>query len=437
MPYITPNDAGIRADSDSRSIMNAIRAALNGTGDTHVVRIPRLNERTGQELWVIDETILLPSEITILLDDCHLIMADHVMCNMFRNENMYTEISCTPEGEQHDIRIIGRGNAILDGGNHNGLTEATMLKSGMPHVRNNNLILLHNLRDYRLEGFRCVRMRYWAINQICCRRGYVGHIDFDVQTVVRNQDGVNLRIGCSDILIEHITGITGDDVVALTALPKCSDGDLKIEGRDVDIHDITIRDVRAHTRCSIVALRNCDGAQLYRVQIENIADLGGEWGPWDVVHLGENNYFVERPSRLGETREITVRGVHSRARGTVFLGGSLMDSHISDVHAEVGAMYAVSTYYYTNRTDAETGCLLRGGVTLRNVVLENLYYSAVPSYCFDPKVTNPDEPFHGCAIDMRAMREEIDTLENVVVRNVFTHGEDKLLIHPKYELKLQ
>ena len=37
----------------------------------------------------------------------------------------YTPESLTPEGEQHDIHIIGRGRALLDGGVHNGLTEAT------------------------------------------------------------------------------------------------------------------------------------------------------------------------------------------------------------------------------------------------------------------------------------------------------------------------
>ncbi len=278
-------------------------------------------------------------------------------------------------------------------------------------------------------------MRYWAINQIACRHGYLAHLNFNAGKHYRNQDGINLRIGCSDILIEHITGHTGDDVVALTALPKCSDGQLAVEG-DMDIHDVTIRDVRANTKQSIVALRNHDGAKMYRVQIEDITDIGSPYYPWGVVRLGENNYFRERESALGETYEITVKGVYSRARGTVFLGASLMDSHISDVHAGGGAMHAVSTFY-TTTTDSETGCRRVGGVTMKNVVIDNIYYSAVPAFCNDSSMTYAEEEYHGCALDLRCMREDIDRLENVVVRNVFTNGAPKLLIHPGYSLDIQ
>lgn len=431
---ITPNDAGVMAHSDAGSIMNAIRLAQKS--DTRMVRIPRQNARTGGCLWEIDETILLPSDITILLDDCHLRMADGVMCNMFRNENMHTPLGDTQEGEQCGIHILGRGNAVLDGGNHNGLTEVTMHEPGMPHIRNNNLILLHNVRDYSLENFLCCNQRYWAINQIFCRHGYLAHIRFALEKLVRNMDGINLRIGCSDILIEHIAGCTGDDVVALTALPLCSDAKTQVKGRDVDIHDVTIRNVRAHTRQSVVALRNCDGAQMYRIQIENITDVGGVLGPWGVVRLGENNYFQKRPSQLGETREITVRSVHSLVRGTVFLAASLMDVHISDVYAGGGSMHAVSTFYPNNCIAQETGCHLAGGVTLKNVVMENIHYNAVPAYCNEGDLTDPSEPYDGCALDFRCMREGTDTLEDVVVRDIFTNGVPKLLIHPAYRLDL-
>ena len=436
MAYITPNDAGILADSDSRSIMNAIAAASSPESESRTIRIPRRNARTGEDLWEISETILLPSDMTVILDDCHLRMADGVMCNMFRNENMYKEGSLTPEGEQSDIHILGYGDAVLDGGNHNGLDEITMKQPGMPHVRSNNLILLHNVSRYSLEGFRCVNLRYWAINQLFCRNGYLAHLDFQAGKHYRNQDGINLRIGCSDILIEHITGYTGDDVVALTALPKGSDRTLAVEGRAPDIHDVTIRCVRANTCQSIVALRNHDGAKLYRIQIENITDSGARYYPWGVVRLGENNYFRERESVLGETYEITVRGVYSLVRGTVFLGASLLDSHISDVHAGGGSMHAVSTFYAAY-TDKETGCARIGGVTMKNVVIDNIFYNAVPAFCHESSMTYPGEEYHGCALDFRCMRAGIDRLENVVVRDVFTNGAPKLLIDPAYAQALK
>lgn len=427
MKSITPNDPGGRAGSDSRSIQNAIRAAQ--TTASRTIRIPRMNERTGEPIWIIDETILLPSDITILLDDCHLRFADGVFCNMFRNENMYTPIGFTPEGEQHGIRIVGRGNALLDGGVHNGLTEATSLKNGLPHVRNNHFILLHNVRSYRLEGFACRDQRYWAVSQLFCRDGRISNLRFDITRHVRNQDGINLRIGCSDIAIEHITGLTGDDVVALTALPLYDDGELLVQGRDMDIHDVAVRDVRANTRCTLVALRCCDGASLYRIAIENVRDVGSPWVPWGVVRLGENNYFVKGP---GTMRDILVRDVHSRHRGTVFLATTLTDSLLSDIHAEGDAMSCVSTYYPDAGYDEETKCHLAGGVSLRNVRMEDLFYDAHAPEKDEGYMSNPDLPCIGCALDFRCMRPGTDFLENVTLRNVCTNGADKLLLHPAF-----
>ena len=432
MADITPNDAGIMADSDSRSIKNAIKAAE--AGETRIVRIPRLNRRTGENLWIIDETILLPSDMTVLLDDCHLRMADGVFCNMFRNGTMYTPESLTPEGEQHDIHIIGRGRALLDGGVHNGLTEATEQKNGLPDVINNNLILLHNVNHYSLENFSCLDQRYWAINQIFCRNGRISDVRFDVEHYVRNQDGIDLRIGCSDIVIERISGKTGDDVVALTALPMGSEADFCVEGRRPDIHDVTIRSVHANTRSTLTALRCCDGAALYRIRIEDIRDTGSPWVPWGVVRLGENNYFKETP---GAMHEITVRDVHSLRRGTVFAAGTLTDCHISGIFAAGDAMSCVSTYYPDAGYDAETHCHLAGGASMKNVVIDDLHYDAHAHEKDCGYMCNPELPCIGCAIDLRCMRPETDTLENVTVRNVMTNGAEKILIHPGYTLAIQ
>ena len=83
--YLSPNDPRFLADTDSKSIQNAIDAAEKGPIRT--VRIPRVCARTGAEEWVIDKSILLPSNITIILEDCHLTLAEGVYENIFRNKS--------------------------------------------------------------------------------------------------------------------------------------------------------------------------------------------------------------------------------------------------------------------------------------------------------------------------------------------------------------
>jgi len=438
LPYIIP---AMDAASDSDAIQSAIRQAVE-SGCNRVL-IPKKKTSQGFTQWEIDRAILLPSNITILLDDCHLRLKDGVYENMFRNENMYQTDTYTLEQEQHNIYILGRGRAVLDGGKANGLTEATSNKNGLPHIRNNNLILLHNVRDYVLEGFQMINQRHWAVNQLFCRNGRLSHLSFFNGETRPNQDGINLRIGCNNILVEDITGRTGDDTVALSAFPKGSDGQFAVRGKDGDIHDVIIRDVRASTRQTIVALRNNDGAQLYRVVIENVFDMPSDYVPWGVVKVGENNYYRERSSILGETREITIRNVRSRGAGCVFLGASLQNSHISDVYASGGTMHAISTYL-PEMVFPENNCVICGGVSMENVCIENVYYQGTAAYCDDPgdgsyqnRYTDPGLPFKGCALDFRRMRPT-DRLDHVVFRHIFADTPDRrCLHHPDFPLEIQ
>ena len=70
--YITPNEH--LGANDAESIRNAIAHATR-VGNLRI-RIPRVNARTGEALWVIGETVYLPSDIEILFDDAHLVLED-------------------------------------------------------------------------------------------------------------------------------------------------------------------------------------------------------------------------------------------------------------------------------------------------------------------------------------------------------------------------
>ena len=63
--FVTPNDT-IR-ENDSASIQAAVDLAKS-EGINKVV-IPKLNARTGEEKWIIAETVKLPSDMTVILED--------------------------------------------------------------------------------------------------------------------------------------------------------------------------------------------------------------------------------------------------------------------------------------------------------------------------------------------------------------------------------
>ncbi len=423
--YLSPNDPRFMGVTDSESIQNAVNAAEKGPIRT--VRIPRICKRTGNTEWIIEKSILLPSDITIILDDCHLTLKKDIYENIFRNKNLYTDIQNKAEGKQKGIRIIGMGDAILDGGEGNDLLERTSLKDGRPSIRFNNFILLHNVDDYVLENFSCINLRWWAINQICCTHGRLENLRFFNGELIPNQDGIDVRLGCSYIYINNITGRLGDDVVALSAFAGSKEREIfLVEGMTPDIHDVTIRDVSADTNYSLVALRNTDGAKMYRITIENIKDPGGIYGPRSVVRIGENLYYKERTSVIGETYDINVRGVYSLNRGTIFIGGALNDSKICDVYAGGTSMSAISTFAI-HRFLQQKQMYAWGGATMENVVFENIHYNGTAQHCDEEWMNDPGTPFPGCALDFRRVRED-DYFKNVVFRDVFAHEGSEICI---------
>lgn len=423
--YLSPNDPRFMGSTDSESIQNAIDAAEKGPIRT--VRIPRVCVRTGKDEWIIEKSILLPSDITIILDDCHLTLKKDIYENIFRNKNLYTDIQNKAEGKQKGIRIIGMGDAILDGGEGNDLRESNSGQDGRPNIRFNNFILLHNIDDYVLENFSCINLRWWAINQVCCTHGRLENLRFFNGELIPNQDGIDVRLGCSYIYINNITGRLGDDVVALSAFAGSKEREnFLVEGMTPDIHDVTIRDVSADTNYSLVALRNTDGAKMYRITIENIKDPGGIYGPRSVVRIGENLYYKERTSVIGETYDINVRGVYSLNRGTIFIGGALNDSKICDVYAGGTSMSAISTFAI-HRFLQQKQMYAWGGATMENVIFENIHYNGTAQHCDEEWMNDPGTPFPGCALDFRRVRED-DYFKNVVFRDVFAREGTEICI---------
>jgi len=268
--YITPNDT--IGNNDSDSIQSAVDLAK--AQGIHKVIIPRKNNRTNTFSWIITKTIRLPSDMQIILDNCFMQMADDVVGGFFCSDNLFTERGTRLEDRMHDIHIRGEGNAVLDGGKPTVLNEETQQDLGIP-VRLNTPIFFMNVEEFSVENIKILHQRYWGMRFQFCARGIVRNIFFDICRDRRNQDGINLRNGCHDILIENISGQTGDDMIALSAIDSNTvpgsifeKYDLIVKNHAWDIHDVTIRNISgAAIAHPLIAMRNHNGAKLYNIHI--------------------------------------------------------------------------------------------------------------------------------------------------------------------------
>jgi hypothetical protein len=330
---VTPNDFPSGTDSDR--IEAAIAAAVK-SGE-RAVEIPRMNATRGQPLWLIDRAILLPSDFTLTLRDCLVRLAPGTRDNLIRNAGATAE----PPQTNANIRILGVGSAVLSGG-----TEAHFDPPGDKSGWRTIGVLLCGVRHFAIEGFTLDETQAWAVSvENGCAYGRIANLNFKNTNKYPNQDGVDIRKGCHDILIENITGETGDDTIALTGLrndkaqTNAGVRSMQVGGNaprpDDDIYNITVRNVRAKVAGGhhIVRLLNQDGIKLYNIFISDVMDASGPNNPrvQAGVKIGDLRYWSMSPCQLGDTYNVFVDNVLTRGRTAVRIQGPLKNAVLRNI----------------------------------------------------------------------------------------------------------
>ncbi|GAA4449020.1 glycosyl hydrolase family 28 protein [Novipirellula rosea] len=359
--FITPNEF---AGTDVERINQAIEAAADA--GCRVV-IPRVNLGDGQrrDIWLLDSAILLHSNTTLELDNCHIKLSDRCRDNFMRSVNC--GLGITGIDPLQNIHIRGIGHAVLEGADRprasgdSGKTLGTKTygtdagvqgESQLGDWRNIG-VLLAFVEHFSIENITIKDSHCWAISLERCAHGTLRDLDFasrgykmidDTRQSILNQDGVDLRMGCHDILIDNITGYTGDDLVALTAIPRSdraagslattmvSAGDDRGDGLD-DIRHIIIRNVRGYCagRHHIVRLLNTSGVKMHDIIVDGLIDTSpGDLTCKAAVKIGDHHYGGG-VAPLGDTCRIMVSNVTSQSQHTILIGGSLSESILSNL----------------------------------------------------------------------------------------------------------
>jgi len=319
------------------SLINAAKA--NGRREVYITHNP--DDKEG--VWRISEPLFVPSGFTVYIS-CRIALEPGVFSNIICNENAYAGIS-DASAPDDNIRIIGLENAELDGGEPNCLREKTSEKNGLPHIVKNTSLLFRNVRDFTVSNLKISNPRWWGMTFINASNGSISDIEFFADNRVPNQDGIDLRKGCNNIEIKNISGSTGDDSLALTALSGRLEELLTVRGGENDIHDIKIKNIRTEVTGGhhIVRILNHDGNRIYNVDIDGIYDNTPDSGgvrARAALKIGDKNYASLRPALPGETDGITVRNIKTRARCGVLIGNpNLTNSEFSSVENSEGPQF--------------------------------------------------------------------------------------------------
>lgn len=233
--YLSPNM--YKGGTQIQRIQQAINDAVLSTGK---VVIPRQDLVTNSNVWLIDEAILLPSNIELELNNCKIKLSDKCRDNFIRTANAGLGISEIVPLE--NIRIVGIGNVVLEGadnprstGDHNKSLSLNPVNHSMSYGtdaeksnenqkggwRNHGIILAH-VNKFEVSG---ITMKDYHAHGLVMERasnGVVKNMTFDVKQSVfvdgkerqiLNQDGMGVRFGCHDIIIDNCRGKSGDDFI--------------------------------------------------------------------------------------------------------------------------------------------------------------------------------------------------------------------------------
>ncbi len=385
------------AKTDSERIEAALKDAENG-----IFYLPRRSCETEPErdYWLIDRAILIPADTTVILQNCKIKLSDSCRDNFFRSANC--GIGIDPIQPIDNIHIKGIGHCVLEGADHPRATGdgGKILANPCPKRSEDLLqyadwisdehraagvtvfdeehshsfgtdagksgesqfgdwrgigILFAKATHFSIENLSIVCSHGWGISLEDCSFGNVEKIEFDscmektvdgMRQNTENQDGIDLRNGCHDIVISDITGGTGDDLIALTAIadrrkPR-PDGAVEHtthimsndwEKRDPNIHDIVIRNVVGYSKggiCFIIRLLPAN-AKIWNVVIDGVVDTSPEgFDPGGVLLLGSGDgEYGKNP--VDGMRYITVSNMICNSHRGIIVGGYISDSSFSNI----------------------------------------------------------------------------------------------------------
>ena len=391
---INANDFRGATDSDTLE-----KAVENRTADGIVLIPPRESDSEPERAyWLIDRAVLLPENTTVILQNCTIKLSDRCRDNFFRTANC--GFGFPDPAPIRNIHIRGEGLCVLQGADHPRATgdSSKIQHNPCPHrpediiaidadwvpeerkrsgkldfwdVHNHSYgtdagkenesqygdwrgigILFANAKDFSIENLRIVESHGWGISLEACSYGRIEKIDFDARMSkeidgmlmnMENQDGIDIRNGCHHITISDITGETGDDVIALTAIVPDKEtyrpgGSLRSthvmhndwSRRERDIHDIIIRNVTAFSYlCWLLRLLPAN-TKIYNVVIDGLIDARPAGHPnGGTLLLGDGGgYGANQPESMSG---ITISNVICASSTAITLAGYMKDSVISNV----------------------------------------------------------------------------------------------------------
>lgn len=360
---ISPNDF---KGSDTKRIQSAIDHAAK---TTHEVIIST-NKRNGQNYWLIDEAILLPGNMKIVLKDCILQLSDSSRDNLFRSSNLIIGSKEKPTWIKN-IEIVGIGKVVLKGANnprstgdcfkplsidpsqhmenpkgHSGFstygTDAEKPDRRQKGDWRNIMTLFAYVDGIKINNISLVSSHSWAMSYERVLNTEINNTRFESameQLIngkymrVLNRDGIDIMKGCKHFRLNNITGYTQDDFIALNGIGQRNTnhriGDFEDNwmitnpgwyGEEDNIEDIVVNNIFCKSGQRAIGIRSADSARIQKIKFQNVVC---ESAPNNTIMIGAPQY--DKPSLPGMINHIDFENVIGKGRELVLIEWPITD----------------------------------------------------------------------------------------------------------------
>lgn len=242
--------------------------------------------------------------------------------------------------------------------------------------------------------------RWYGTYFIHCDTCRVSNLDFDFWEDCCNRDGVDIRQGCHNFLVENITGTTGDDTVALNNLGNDGNDGRYVEGKDPDTLNMVIRNIKSDAGRWFTVRILCQDRHLEQnFTLDTIMDTSLSENQKSVnaaIMVGSHEYHYKIPAELGDLAHLTIRDVYGRGRRVLGFGGCSDDVQASNIHGYGDISAVVSVFRRANT---------------RNVRISGVFQKRDQKRLW--QANEPVQEHEGTVLDLQSLTTEGMTLEHV------------------------
>jgi len=385
MENITPNQF-------KGSDIQRIQAAVDKAAATNRKVVIPANNSNGSGVWLLDSAVRLPSNISVILDNCIIQLSDNCRDNMFRSNNVGLGI-IDPKWN-YNINIIGIGEVILKGANNPRSTgdESKTLSINCEKDKNNLkksdgqweyditygsdagkegrkqtgdwrnvMILIAYVDGFKLKNVKIEKTHAWAVSHERVVNADISDIRINnpggwqiidgKKQYFENRDGINLRHGCKNFRIDNISGVTGDDFIALSTLGvnnKNQEGGVltstmitspKWHGAEDNTERIFITNINCKTPQWGIAIRVNDMASINNIYINGVfyESAGSQ-----TLSVGDSQFFqYDTRSPVGRNNATMLVG--GRGYGRDSQPGKINNIHAMSIFGDGGYLINIES----------------------------------------------------------------------------------------------